>query len=191
MKKVLIIKKIHESGIKLLDNRKDFSYEVVENLETNFLKNKLKDCDAVSLKTSKFGSDLINVANKLKIISRHGVGYDNVDLVATKKKKIILSITTNSNATTVAEHVFFMMLSISRGVDTYDKNVKEGKFINRKNLKLSKELSNKNILIAGFGRVGKNLIKKCIGFDMNVFVYDPFVDEKIIGSLSGKKVANF
>ena len=84
-----------------------------------------------------------------------------------------------------------MMLSISRGVDTYDKNVKEGKFINRNNLELSKELSNKNILIAGFGRVGKNLIKKCIGFDMNIFVYDPFVDEKIIDNLGGKKVDNF
>ena len=191
MKKVLIIKKIHDSGIKLLDSRKDFSYEIVEDPETSVLINKVQDCDAISLKTSKFGSDLINAANKLKIISRHGVGHDNVDLEIVKKKKIILSITTNANATTVAEHVFFMMLSISRGVDTYDKNVKEGKFLNRKNLELSKELWNKNILIAGFGRVGKNLIKKCIGFDMNIFVYDPFVDKKIIDSLGGKKIDNF
>ena len=191
MKKVLIIKKIHDSGIKLLDSRKDFSYEVVEDPETSVLINKVQDCDAISLKTSKFGSDLINAANKLKIISRHGVGYDNVDLETVKKKKIILSITTNSNATSVAEHVFFMMLSISRGADTYDKTVKEGKFLNRKNLELSKELWNKNILIAGFGRVGKNLIKKCIGFDMNIFVYDPFVDKKIIDSLGGKKIDSF
>ena len=191
MKKVLIIKKIHDSGIKLLDSRKDFSYEIVEDPETSVLINKVQDCDAISLKTSKFGSDLINAANKLKIISRHGVGYDNVDLETVKKKKIILSITTNSNAISVAEHVFFMMLSISRGADTYDKTVKEGKFLNRKNLELSKELWNKNILIAGFGRVGKNLIKKCIGFDMNIFVYDPFVDKKIIDSLGGKKIDNF
>ena len=191
MKKVLIIKKIHDSGIKLLDSRKDFSYEITENLDTSFLINKVKDCDAISLKTSKLGADLINAANKLKIISRHGVGYDNVDLETIKKKKIILSITTNSNATSVAEHVFFMMLSISRGADTYDKTVKEGKFLNRKNLELSKELWNKNILIAGFGRVGKNLIKKCVGFDMNIFVYDPFVDKKIIDSLGGKKIDNF
>ena len=191
MKKVLIIKKIHDSGIKLLDSRKDFSYEVVEDPETSVLINKVQDCDAISLKTSKFGLDLINAANKLKIISRHGVGHNNVDLETVKKKKIILSITTNSNATSVAEHVFFMMLSISRGADTYDKTVKEGKFLNRKNLELSKELWNKNILIAGFGRVGKNLIKKCIGFDMNIFVYDPFVDKKIIDSLGGTKIDNF
>ena len=191
MKKVLIIKKIHDSGIKLLDGRKDFNYEIVENLETSFLINKIQDCDALSLRTSKLGADLINAANKLKIISRHGVGYDNVDLETVRKKKIILSITTNANATTVAEHVFFMMLSISRGADTYDKTVKEGKFLNRKNLESSKELWNKNILIAGFGRVGKNLIKKCVGFDMNIFVYDPFVDKKIIDSFGGKKIDNF
>ena len=69
----------------------------------------------------------------------------------------------------------------------YDDTVKEGKFLNRKNLELSKELWNKNILIVGFGRVGKNLIKKCIGFDMNVFVYDPYVDDKTINSFGGKK----
>ena len=191
MRKILIIKKIHDSGIQLLNRRKDYSYEIIENLETDFLKNKLKDCDAISLRTSKFTKELIESSPKLKIISRHGVGYDNVDLIAAKNKNIVLSITSNSLAATVAEHVFFMMLSVSRGIDIYDKNVKRGNFSERKNLPLSKELWNKNILIVGFGRIGKNLIKKCIGFDMNVFVYDLFVDKKIISALGGKKIDNF
>tara|TARA_B100000029_G_scaffold504288_1_gene582866 strand:- start:606 stop:1562 length:957 start_codon:yes stop_codon:yes gene_type:complete len=188
MKKVLIIEKIHQSGIDQLKKRKDFSYEVVENLEKNFLKNKLKDCDAVSLKVSKLDKELIESAKKLKIISRHGVGYDNVDIESAKKNKITLAITANANATSVAEHVFFMMLSISRGVAMYDKCVREGNFSKRNHLQLTKELYNKNILIAGFGRVGKNLIKKCNGFDMNVFVYDPYIEHKTIISFGGKKV---
>tara|TARA_B100000686_G_scaffold317272_1_gene365904 strand:- start:1221 stop:2177 length:957 start_codon:yes stop_codon:yes gene_type:complete len=190
MKKILIIKKIHDSGLQLLDSRKDFSYEIVENIENNFLKNKLKNCDAISLRTSKFTKELIELSPKLKIISRHGVGYDNVDLEEAKKKNITISITSNSLAATVAEHVFFMMLSISRGTDSYNKSVKDGNFSERKNLPLSKELWKKNILILGFGRIGKNLIKKCIGFEMNVFVYDPFVDKKIINDLGGKKADN-
>jgi len=121
LKKVLIIEKIHKSGIKLIENRDDFSYEVVENLEINFLKNKLKDCDAVCLKVFKFNKELIEVAIKLKIISRHGVGYDNVDIDTVKKKNITLAITAKANAGSVAEHVFFMMLNISRGIDIYDK----------------------------------------------------------------------
>lgn len=191
MKKVLIIEKIHKSGIKLIENRDDFSYEVVENLEINFLKNKLKDCDAVCLRVFKFNKELIEVATKLKIISRHGVGYDNVDIETVKKKNITLAITAKANASSVAEHVFFMMLSISRGIDIYDKCVREGNFSKRNDLQLTKELWNKNILIAGFGRTGKNLIKKCIGFDMKVFVYDPYVHRKIIDDLGGKKIDDF
>jgi len=84
-----------------------------------------------------------------------------------------------------------MMLNISRGIDIYDKCVREGNFSKRNDLQLTKELWNKNILIAGFGRTGKNLIKKCIGFDMNVFVYDPYVHKKIIDDLGGKKIDDF
>ena len=191
MKKILIIKKIHEAGIQILNNRKDYSFEIVENLENDFLKNKLKDCDAISLRTSKFNKELIESSPKLKIISRHGVGYDNIDLVSAKSKNITISITSNSLAATVAEHVFFMMLNISRGGDLYNKIVKEGNFSERKTLPLAKELWKKNILIIGFGRIGKNLIKKCIGFDMNVFVFDPFIDAKTISNLGGKKTENF
>ena len=191
MKKVLIIEKIHNSGIELLKKRQDFTYEIVENLEVNFLKNKLKDCDAVSLRVFKLDKELIESAEKLKIISRHGVGYDNVDLKTTKKKNITLAITAKANAVSVAEHVFFMMLSISRGVGMYDKCVRDGNFSKRNDLQLTKELWNKNILIAGFGRIGKNLIKKCKGFDMNVFVYDPYVDEETITGFGGKKINDF
>ena len=52
------------------------------------------------------------------------------------------------------------------------------------------ELWNKDILIAGFGRIGKALIKRCLGFEMNVFVYDPFVNSDVIENFGGKKVEN-
>ena len=190
MKKVLIIEKIHNSGIELLKKRKDFSFEVVENLETSNLKNKLKDCDAIALKVFKLNKELIESAKKLKIISRHGVGYDNVDLETIKKRNITLAITSKANAASVAEHVFFMMLNISRGINIYDKYVRSGKFSARNDLALTKELWNKKILIVGFGRVGKNLIKKCVGFDMSAYVYDPYVDDKIIADLGGKKISS-
>tara|TARA_B100001123_G_scaffold177433_1_gene203429 strand:+ start:1132 stop:2088 length:957 start_codon:yes stop_codon:yes gene_type:complete len=191
MKKILIIENIHESGIKLIKARKDFTYEVVEKLDINFLKEKIKDCDAVTLKLFKFNKELIEAASKLKIISRFGVGYNNIDLETTKKKNITLAITAGALDASVAEHVFFMMLSISRGVNKYDQFVRNGSFAERYNLSLTKELWNQKILIAGFGRVGRNLIKKCKGFEMNVFVYDPYVDEKVITKFGGKKVLNF
>ena len=70
----------------------------------------------------------------------------------------------------------------------YDDCVKKGNFNDRNKLPKTIEIWGKNILIAGFGRIGQCLIKRCLGFEMNVFVYDPFVSAEIIESFGGKKV---
>ena len=70
----------------------------------------------------------------------------------------------------------------------YDDSVKTGKFNERNKLPKTIEIWGKNILIAGFGRIGQCLIKRCLGFEMNVFVYDPFVSAEKIESFGGKKV---
>ena len=82
----------------------------------------------------------------------------------------------------------FMLLNISKRKDMYDKTVKSGRFNDRNKLPKTIELWNKNILIMGFGRIGKSLIKRCIGFEMNDYVYDPFVSKEEIESLGGKKI---
>ena len=80
MKKILIIQPIHQAGIELIKKNPEYEFEVVENTDIEFLKSKVKDCDGVSIRTAKLPGEVINCANKLKIISRHGVGYDNIDL---------------------------------------------------------------------------------------------------------------
>ena len=107
-----------------------------------------------------------------------------------KKNNITLTITATANATAVSEHVMYMILALSKAKLTYDNEVRTGAF--KKNMKIIKtfELMGKEILIAGFGRIGKSLIKKCLGFDMEVSVYDPFVEEKIINNLGGNKVSS-
>ncbi|MBD1152702.1 hydroxyacid dehydrogenase [Pelagibacterales bacterium SAG-MED22] len=190
MKKILVIQPIHEEGINLLKDNSDFEYEVVDNIDTEFLKSKIKDCDGISIRTAKLSGDVIEAANNLKIISRHGVGYDNIDLEVSKKKDITLAITATANAVAVAEHVMFMILNISKRGSMYDYAVKSGKFNERNKLPKTVELWNKNILIAGFGRIGQALIKRCLGFEMNVFVFDPFVSKEFIEKRGGTKVDN-
>ena len=168
----------------------NFEYEVVDNIDTEFLKSKIKDCDGISIRTAKLSGDVIEAANNLKIISRHGVGYDNIDLEVSKKKDITLAITATANAVAVAEHVMFMILNISKRGSMYDDTVKSGKFNERNKLPKTVELWNKNILIAGFGRIGQALIKRCLGFEMNVFVFDPFVPKEFIEKRGGTKVDN-
>jgi len=187
-KKILIIQPIHPTGIKLLEDNSDYEFEIVENTDNEFLKSKIKDCDAISIRTANLTGEVIEGSTKLKIISRHGVGYDNIDLESTKKNNITLAITATANAVAVAEHVMFMLLNISKKGNMYDETVKSGKFNDRNKLPKTVELWNKNILIAGFGRIGQALIKRCHGFEMKVFVYDPFVSKEIIEKHGGIKV---
>ena len=87
----------------------------------------------------------------------------------------------------------FMLLNIYKGRDMFDSLVREGSFHKAIHLKIDDnfELFNKTILIIGCGRIGKKLIKKCLGFDMNVLVFDPYVDEKTISSLGAQKISDF
>ena len=188
MKKILIIGSIHNHGIDLLKENKNFEFEVVDNTDAEFLKNKIIGFDAVSVRTSKISKEIINSAKNLKIISRHGVGYDNIDLSAIKDNNITLAITATANAQAVAEHVLFMLFNIAKRNNMYNDNVKSGKFEDRTKLPKTIELWNKNILIAGFGRIGKCLLKKCKGLEMNIFVYDPFISNEEIEKLGGAKV---
>ncbi len=188
MKNILIIQPIDKSGIEILENHPDYNFEIIDGTNLEEIKKKIIECDGISIRTAKLPAEVIKGAKNLKIISRHGVGYDNIDLEAAKEKNITISITATANAVAVAEHVMFMLLNISKRKDMYDKTVKSGRFNDRNKLPKTIELWNKNILIMGFGRIGKSLIKRCIGFEMNVYVYDPFVSKEEIESLGGKKI---
>ena len=188
MKNILIIQPIDKSGIEILENHPDYNFEIIDGTDLEEIKKKIIECDGISIRTAKLPAEVIRGAKNLKVISRHGVGYDNIDLEAAKEKNITISITATANAVAVAEHVMFMLLNISKRKDMYDKTVKSGRFNDRNKLPKTIELWNKNILIMGFGRIGKSLIKRCIGFEMNVYIYDPFVSKEEIESLGGKKI---
>ena len=191
MYKIGIIQKIHDKGLELLDANKNFEYEIIDDVSEENLLKKIHLYDGVTLRVSKLSNNLLSKATKLKVISRHGVGYDNVDTTYLKKNNVTLLITATANAIAVSEHVFYLMLTISKNFLNLENEIRAGNFKTNINKFETFELHNKEILIAGFGRIGKNLIKKCIGFDMNVKVFDPFVDEKIINNMGGKKVDNF
>ena len=95
-KKILIIQPIHDAGIKLLEDNSNYEFEIVENTDNEFLKSKIKDCDGISIRTAKLTGEVIEGSTKLKIISRHGVGYDNIDLKKAKEKDIKIAITANA-----------------------------------------------------------------------------------------------
>ena len=178
-KKILIIQNIHQTGLQLIKNNPKYEFEITDDTNLDNLKKKIIDCDAISIRTAKLPSEVIEQGKKLKIISRHGVGYDNIDLNSSKKNNITITITATTNAIAVAEHVMFMLLNLAKRKSMYDETVRQGNFSDRNKLPKTIELWNKKILIAGFGRIGQSLIKRCKGFEMDVLVFDPFVEETV------------
>ena len=191
MYKIAIVDKMHEDGINLLKNNPKFKCEIIEDLSKENLISKLPSFDAITLRRGKIDAEILEKCKNLKVISRHGVGYDNIDTKVLKEKKISLLVTGTTTSISPAEHIMFMILNISKSFNLFDKSVREGEFNNVMHMKHeSFELLGKKILIVGFGRIGKQLIKRCLGFEMKVFAYDPFVDKKVIEELGGKKIDN-
>ena len=177
--KIALIGKIHEDGLKILEKEKANILEI-NNLDENSLIEKLKDIDGIVLRTAKLNSKVLSECLKLKIIVRHGVGYDNVDLKYLNNNNIALGITSTSNAVSVAEHVLTLFLYLTKNLHLSDQLTRNGKFQDKLNLPNFFELYKKNILILGFGRIGQEVAKRCLGFESNVYVYDPFVDNQYI-----------
>ncbi|MDC3149380.1 hydroxyacid dehydrogenase [Alphaproteobacteria bacterium] len=173
--KIAILGTVHAKGLEFLKNN-EFEVFEVDNFEIQSLKESLKNVDGILLRTSKLDQDILQHCDNLKIISRHGVGYDNVDLDFLNKNKIALGITSTSNAASVSEHVMSFFIYLTKNLSLSDSLVKEGNFDKRSQLPDIFELYKKKVLIIGFGRIGKEVAKRCLGFDMEVYVYDPFLD---------------
>ena len=177
--KVAVLGKVDQKGLSFLKEN-EFKVIEIENFEIQNLKEQLKDVDGILLRTTKLDKEILEHCDNLKIISRHGVGYDNVDLDFLNENKIALCITSTSNAVSVAEHVLSFFIYLTKKLSLSDSLVKEGNFEKRSQLPNFFELYKKKVLIIGFGRIGKEVAKRCLGFDMEVYVYDPFLDNEII-----------
>ena len=177
--KVAVLGKVDQKGLSFLKEN-EFKVIEIENFEIQNLREQLEDVDGILLRTTRLDKEILQHCDNLKIISRHGVGYDNVDLDFLNENKIALGITSTSNAVSVAEHVLSFFIYLTKNLSLSDSLVKEGNFEKRSKLPNFFELYKKKVLIIGFGRIGKEVAKRCLGFDMEVYVYDPFLDNEII-----------
>ncbi len=125
------------------------------------------------------GADLvtrkvIEKAEKLKIICKHGVGVDNIDLEAATEKGILVTTGVGSNTTAVAELTVALLLSMARNIPNSNNDIKSGKWIRC----VGTELYGKTAGIIGLGRIGKEVAKNLRGLEMKVIAFEPVKDEK-------------
>ena len=110
----------------------------------------------------------------LKVISRYGAGYDRVDIAAAKKRGITVTNTPGVNSISVAELAFGLMLCAAREIPFQHNEVMNGKWVSKNGT----ELNGKRLGILGLGAIGKNLALRAKTFNMTIYAYDPYMDEK-------------
>ena len=167
--KVLAADGISPKGIELL--QKEFEVDVRDKISAEELLEIIPQYDALMVRSaSKVTAEVINRAEKLKIIGRAGVGVDNIDIPAATAKGIIVINSPGGNTIAATEHTMAMMLAMSRNIPIANETMQKGEW-NRKQY-VGVELRNKTLGVIGMGRIGSGVAKRAMAFDMNVIAYD-------------------
>jgi D-3-phosphoglycerate dehydrogenase len=190
MAKVLIIQPFHEDGMALLEARDDVDFEIVDGRSEAELALKIEDADAATIRTAPLPASVIGKAKRLKVVSRHGVGYDNIDVAALTERGIPLAIAADANATAVAEHTLFMMLALAKQALRHDRAVRTGNWEIRNRFE-TVDLMGRRVLLLGYGRIGREVARRCAAFDMQVSVHDPYVQANLIEADGYRSVPDF
>jgi len=178
--KVLVVEPIHEEGLQLLRARPDLEVELLESTAEADILAHLRDAAAVTLRAGRLPARLVEQAPQLRVVARHGVGYDNVDVAALTARGIPLTITSDANAISVAEHTLFLLLAVANRGLRNDRETRRGNWAIR-GLGDRLELFGRRLLILGFGRIGREVAARCAAFGMEVRVFDPYVEADAIG----------
>lgn len=180
--KILVSDHLSEQGLRILREVKEFKVDVKTDLKPDGLKETVKDYDALIVRSAtKVTRDIINAAQKLKVIGRAGVGLDNVDLEAATNKGIIVMNTPAGNTISTCEHTMSMLLALSRNIPVADLSLKSGEW--KRSKFMGVELYGKTLGIVGLGRIGTEVSKRAISFGMKVIAYDPFLSKEVAGQL--------
>lgn len=174
--KVLLPQPIQPEGYAYL---KDHGYEVVDGrgfTEDDIIAD-IADADAMIVRTAKITPKIFDAAKKLKIIARHGAGYDMVNIEAAKSHKVLVTTAGGANAISVAELAIFYMLYCSRRFKAVMAHCKEDYRYAKMGIQKT-ELEGKTLGLIGTGNIGKLVARKAAyGFNMKVIAYDPFARE--------------
>jgi D-3-phosphoglycerate dehydrogenase len=174
-KTLLLPSTMTQPGWDVLASRDDVvSLRYTPGLPTADFHALLEDADAVGLSVTPFGEAELAAGKRLRVVGRHGVGVDAVDVPAMTSRGIPLMIVGTANSVTVAEHAMFMMMTLAKRGAAMAALVREGRW-GDKLVDRPVELYEKVLLIIGFGRIGTRIAKRCLGMEMTVLVYDPYV----------------
>lgn len=170
--KVLFYESMHQEGTALLEENCDVVY--ARSYDEKDVIDQAVDVDAIILRANgEVSQKIIAAAPKLKVIGRHGVGLDAIDLEAAKKRGIRVVYTPEANKESVAEHFVALTLMLAKKIRLADIALRNCYWKARYEL-IGTELRGKTLGVLGFGRIGQQTARICrYGFDMRILYYDP------------------
>jgi len=154
-------------------------YEIIKNETGKPLNNKemsvlIEDADGIIIGIDNLNVGIIKQAHNLKVISKYGVGVDNIDIKAATTQGIVVTNTPKANIDAVADLTFALMLALARKIPEADRETKAGnwkKFIGT-------SVWRKKLGVIGLGKIGRQVVKRALGFEMEILCYDIIQDEE-------------
>ena len=177
MPHVLIAGKLHPAGLARIQDAEGYTFDYVEEVSEASYAPLIEKADALVIRTQPLTAATIAKASRLKLVSRHGVGFDSVDVAALNQNRIPLCIAGDTNSLSVAEHSMTLILACAKQALRADRSVRDGEWKWRDRGEAT-EISGKRLLIVGFGRAGAKLAVMAKGFDMDVRAFDPFLAQR-------------
>lgn len=186
MTKVLITDhNVRPEGLDLL-READIDLEILQAFSPkDVLVEAARDVDGILARAAVITEDVLTSPD-LKIVSRHGVGYETVDVDACTRLGIAVTISGDANAQAVSEHAFALIMAVARNLRTADRIVHAHSW-DRDGV-VAVELHRKMLGIVGLGRIGSRLARQAGGFDMNVLVHDPYATDDAIAAAGATRV---
>ncbi len=172
--RVLLPQDIAEEGKAWLRER-GYEVRLGSGISEDTLKREIADCEAVLVRTATLTAQVLRAGRRLRVIARHGVGVDNIDLRAAAELGIAVTNAPESNAVSVAEHTLALILALAKNLVPCDRALREGDFGVRDRVR-GVDLEGKVLGILGLGRIGRRLARLArLGLEMEVIGHDPFL----------------
>ncbi len=181
MFKVVATANFHPKGMQMLRDHPDIDFSVITDPSPEGIKKGVTGADGIVVRTQLLPKEALELASNLRVVSRFGVGTDNIDVAHLSSRGIPLAIAVDANAVAVAEHTLMLMLNLAKDYKAGEASLRGGDWKWR-DKGTSGELGGKTVLLMGFGRIGQKVARFCQAFDMRILVFDPYVQSSpIIG----------
>ena len=178
MAKVLVSDSLAPQGLEILEHARGIEVDYAPGLPPAELAERIRDAEGLVIRSgTKVTRELLERAEKLRVIGRAGIGVDNVDVAAATERGIVVVNTPSGNNVTTAEHAIALLVSLARHIPQATASMKAGKW--EKNAFTGMELANRTLGVIGLGNIGRLVAQIAQGIGMRVIAYDPHLPEEI------------